>query len=227
MTKITEKKLVTPGTGSLLFFTIQKKSHSCQQSFFQPDGYAGQLHTEQSRGLECLQIFYILLVASFSAKPHKPLQICLAISSGSEGSDFQTNACSCLIMEIHAEILLAKNPSLSGILMGGPIHPGSKVFGERLLSRYSIVWSLGGNAKVEVVYLIYMLQTFSPILTGCSCREADKHKQDAAKEKGCMSDKDWSQTGPKICLKPYHNFSKRWCWKNVALKLQVIVRKVD
>ena len=205
MTKITEKKLVTPGTGSLLFFTIQKKSHSCQQSFFQPDGYAGQLHTEQSRGLECLQIFYILLVASFSAKPHKPLQICLAISSGSEGSDFQTNACSCLIMEIHAEILLAKNPSLSGIL----------------------VWSLGGNAKVEVVYLIYMLQTFSPILTGCSCREADKHKQDAAKEKGCMSDKDWSQTGPKICLKPYHNFSKRWCWKDVALKLQVIVRKVD
>lgn len=112
------KKLVTPGIGSQLFFTIQKKSHSCQQSSFQTDGCTGQFHNEQSRSLECLQIFYILVIVSFSAKPHKPFQFCLEISSGSEGSDFQTNACICLIMEMHAEVLLAKNPSFSGILIG-------------------------------------------------------------------------------------------------------------
>lgn len=26
----------------------------------------------------------------------------------------------------------------------------------------------------------------SSILTGCSCREADEHRQDAAKKKGCI-----------------------------------------
>lgn len=94
----------------------------------------GPFHNEVGRGLDCLQClqtFCILLVASPGAKPQKPacdwelrnlgvssLLLSFAVTSGSEGAAFQTSACIYLIMEMNADVLLGKNPSLSGILMG-------------------------------------------------------------------------------------------------------------
>lgn len=97
----------------------------------------GPFHTEVDRGLDCLQCpqtFCILLIFSPSAKPQKPAcdwklrmlrilsvssrLLSLAVTSGSEGSVFQTSACIYLIMEMNAVVLLGKNPSLAGILMG-------------------------------------------------------------------------------------------------------------
>lgn len=93
----------------------------------------GPFHTETSRDPDCLQCpqtFCILLMASPSAKLQKPacdlklrnlsvssLLLSLTVTSGSAGSAFQTSACIYLIMEINAEVLLGKNPSLSGIFM--------------------------------------------------------------------------------------------------------------
>lgn len=90
-------------------------------------------HTQVGKGLDCPQCpqtFCILLITSPNAKPQKPahdwklgnlsvssLLLSLAVTSGSEGSAFQTGACIYLIMEINSEVLLGKNPSLSGILM--------------------------------------------------------------------------------------------------------------